>query len=585
MSDYKIDTLEVETQIIAPAATTTVAGLQSPTDKTKLDSVESGATANDTDANLRDRSTHTGTQTASTISDFNAAASTAAPVQSVAGKTGTVTLDKNDVGLSNVDNTSDLDKVISTATQTALDLKQPLDGDLTAIAALAGAGFAVRTTTNTWATRSLTTPVGSGLAITNQDGVFGSPAFTNTDKGSTAVSTHEAASDPHPQYETSAEAQAKVDAHATLTNNPHGVTATQVGAYTTAQTDTLVSGKADTIHTHVVADITDAGALASLNTVGTAQIDANAVTSTQIANNAVTSAKINNNVVTNAKLTDMPADTIKGRLATTGDPTDLTVLQVRTLLSIDQVDNTSDLNKPISTATQTALNLKYDASNPNGYETPSQLNTRDTNNRARANHTGNQLASTISDFADTVRSTVLTGLSTATNAVIDATDTVLSALGKLQKQLSDAVNSVNATLAVINGRLDALEAEVFGENYQYFTDITSSTTTSGAQPLTAVASSFTTASVPAGIYRIGIQYHWTNNSVTADSRFALFVDGVQIGNQHNEECQDNTSNKNDQIIGNVTLGAGTHTIELRFGSEALITTTVNRVDCEFWRVS
>jgi hypothetical protein len=41
----------------------------------------------------------------------------------VAGKTGTVTLTKGDVGLSNVDNTSDMDKPISTAVQTALDGK------------------------------------------------------------------------------------------------------------------------------------------------------------------------------------------------------------------------------------------------------------------------------------------------------------------------------------------------------------------------------------------------------------------------------------------------------------------------------
>lgn len=44
-------------------------------------------------------------------------------VDSVAGKTGVVTLVKADVGLSNVDNTSDLAKPISTATQTALDAK------------------------------------------------------------------------------------------------------------------------------------------------------------------------------------------------------------------------------------------------------------------------------------------------------------------------------------------------------------------------------------------------------------------------------------------------------------------------------
>ena len=47
-----------------------------------------------------------------------------APVTSVAGKTGAVTLVKADVGLGNVDNTSDANKPVSTAQQAALDLKQ-----------------------------------------------------------------------------------------------------------------------------------------------------------------------------------------------------------------------------------------------------------------------------------------------------------------------------------------------------------------------------------------------------------------------------------------------------------------------------
>jgi hypothetical protein len=54
-------------------------------------------------------------------------AAAAAPVQSVAGKTGAVTLAKADVGLGNVDNTTDLNKPISTATQTALDAKVSSD--------------------------------------------------------------------------------------------------------------------------------------------------------------------------------------------------------------------------------------------------------------------------------------------------------------------------------------------------------------------------------------------------------------------------------------------------------------------------
>lgn len=46
------------------------------------------------------------------------------PVTSVAGKTGAVTLAKGDVGLGNVDNTSDANKPISNATQAALNGKQ-----------------------------------------------------------------------------------------------------------------------------------------------------------------------------------------------------------------------------------------------------------------------------------------------------------------------------------------------------------------------------------------------------------------------------------------------------------------------------
>lgn len=46
------------------------------------------------------------------------------PVTSVAGKTGAVTLAKGDVGLGNVDNTSDANKPISNATQAALNDKQ-----------------------------------------------------------------------------------------------------------------------------------------------------------------------------------------------------------------------------------------------------------------------------------------------------------------------------------------------------------------------------------------------------------------------------------------------------------------------------
>ena len=49
-----------------------------------------------------------------------------APVQTVAGRIGAVVLSSSDVGLGNVNNTADVNKPVSTAQQSALDLKAPI---------------------------------------------------------------------------------------------------------------------------------------------------------------------------------------------------------------------------------------------------------------------------------------------------------------------------------------------------------------------------------------------------------------------------------------------------------------------------
>jgi hypothetical protein len=64
------------------------------------------------------------------------------------------------------------------------------------------------------------------------------------------------------------------------------------------------------------------------------------------------------NAVNNAGLSDMPADTIKGRMSSDGDPQDLSAAQIRALVDVDNVDNTSDADKPISTAVAAALSGK-----------------------------------------------------------------------------------------------------------------------------------------------------------------------------------------------------------------------------------
>jgi microcystin-dependent protein len=64
------------------------------------------------------------------------------------------------------------------------------------------------------------------------------------------------------------------------------------------------------------------------------------------------------------------------------------------------------------------------------------------------------------DFMTDVRASTLTGLSTATNAVISATDTVLSGLGKLQKQISDASTNLagNVRSTVLTGYVSGTNA-------------------------------------------------------------------------------------------------------------------------------
>lgn len=99
------------------------------------------------------------------------------------------------------------------------------------------------------------------------------------------------------------------------------------------------------------------------------------LTNVQVLNNATTKIEIggdiggtitvptiNSQAITNNKLANIPTNRIKGRASSgNGVVEDLTVPQTKQMLSIDNIDNTSDLNKPISTAVAAALNtLDFD---------------------------------------------------------------------------------------------------------------------------------------------------------------------------------------------------------------------------------
>ncbi len=70
--------------------------------------------------------------------------------------------------------------------QAQIDALQPLSVNLTAFLALNSTGFPARTGTNTWAQRSIA--AGSGITVTNGDGVSGNPSIALTDLSITLAS-------------------------------------------------------------------------------------------------------------------------------------------------------------------------------------------------------------------------------------------------------------------------------------------------------------------------------------------------------------------------------------------------------------
>lgn len=158
--------------------------------KTQYDNYATLTQLSSNSSSDRDRANHTGTQTSSTISDFTTAASVAAPVQSIAGKTGTVSLVKADVGLGNVDNTADASKNVLSATK--LTNARTINGvsfDGTAsITPVAGYTTSTRPAANTvsvgttiWMTDKLTLMISTGSVWINVGDPIGKvSAFSGT---------------------------------------------------------------------------------------------------------------------------------------------------------------------------------------------------------------------------------------------------------------------------------------------------------------------------------------------------------------------------------------------------------------------
>jgi hypothetical protein len=177
-----------------------------------------------------------------------------APVTSVASKTGDVTLVKADVGLANVDNTSDLNKPVSTATQTALNAK----ANTSSLATVATSGNYNDLTNKPTITPPPVTSVASKTGdVTLVKGDVGLANVDNTSDANKPVST---------ATQSALDAKAPI-ASPTFTGTVSGVTKSMVGLGNvdntsdankpvSTATQTALNGKANTSHTHVVADVT-----------------------------------------------------------------------------------------------------------------------------------------------------------------------------------------------------------------------------------------------------------------------------------------------------------------------------------------
>jgi len=271
------------------------------------------------------------------------------------------TLDKTAVGLANVDNTSDANKPISTATQTALNLKADL-----ASPTFTGVPAAPTATAGT-STTQLATTAFVGTAITNA----ATPDATTLVKGKIQLAGDLAGTAAAPTVPGLATKEPTITATTTAdyyrgdkTFQPLNKSAvglenvdntSDANKPISTATQTALNGKEATITAATSADYYRGDK--TFQPLNKAAVGLSNVDNTSDVNKPISTAV---QTALNAKEATITATTTADYYR--GDKTFQPLNKAAVGLS--NVDNTSDANKPVSTATQTALNLKADLASP-----------------------------------------------------------------------------------------------------------------------------------------------------------------------------------------------------------------------------
>jgi hypothetical protein len=250
----------------------------------------------------------------------------------------TIAAAKTNLALNNVDNTSDVNKPISTLTQAALDLKEnAANKSVTTTLGTSDVLFPTQNAVKTYVDAAIATTAIADASITDAkiisvsaSKITGVVAVANGGTGASTI------------------AAAKTNLALNNVDNTSDVNK-PISLLTQAALDL----KENTANKSVITTLGTSDVLFPTQNAVKTYVDA-----------AVAGVTITDGSITDSKIISVSASKITGVVPVANGGTGASsVAAAKTNLGINNVDNTSDVNKPISTLTQAALDLKENTAN------------------------------------------------------------------------------------------------------------------------------------------------------------------------------------------------------------------------------